>query len=714
MDLLPPSAKLSHEDAILARHWHEPLDGPRLKQALAEAVTELPSMSSVYYGPADSVVVACYAAENLRSTAADLPVAMNLSAFVRRAAAAAPGPVDLPAKVYKMAPELAAGVEAHQRTAFLYPQTACIVSAPMPAVTQEAAAESVPPGVQTAATLASLAAEGSAPQPTGSLAISRGGVALRWREGSGAPADKAPGEGANDPSGAPLLLGTLPGGSVLSAFHVVDPAAAEAARLAEEEAARLAEEEEAKKKAEAEAAAAEEGSEDSGPAFKPMMSAAEALKAGNRGMFEDEDEDEDEDYGGGGDDLNTLLNKDKKPPPVTALQVTTPSGHLIRMTTDGQVLVAPADDPSLAPPLAPFRGVAVHGAPLPGADLAALRAPATPNAFRAVTRDGLLVSAARGAVARVLCPDGSVSERLDAVEGWLGPDGAAAARGWLRTALDGTRLREPDEGSKPKPPPTPPPEPESVAEPEPEVKGKGAKAGAKPASKDTLKKGKGKGKGGDDEPTPPPTPPPESRRPQPPPPPPFTLELPAIGSATLTDPDTGARVTTREDNVMVVAYPAGDVLVQDYDGTRITRAADGAWSVEMDGFAPILGSPAGLTISPCPGVTLSWDATTGVVTGTLPDGSAVLAAPHAAAFAPAGVQPPPLATLASEPEALDEDEDDEDEDEDGNMRKKPKKEDPVAEAVAAANLLDELAANPDLSGIFLFDPRVRVHGATPC
>ncbi len=66
-DLLPPSAKLAHEDSLLARHWHEPLEPPALKQALAEAVAELPDMASGYHGPTDSVIVACYAANNISS-----------------------------------------------------------------------------------------------------------------------------------------------------------------------------------------------------------------------------------------------------------------------------------------------------------------------------------------------------------------------------------------------------------------------------------------------------------------------------------------------------------------------------------------------------------------------------------------------------------------------------------------------------------------------
>ncbi|PNH10621.1 Superoxide dismutase [Mn], mitochondrial, partial [Tetrabaena socialis] len=41
-------------------------------------------------------------------------------------------------------------------------------------------------------------------------------------------------------------------------------------------------------------------------------------------------------------------------------------------------------------------------------------------------------------------PDGSLSTRLAAVEGWLTADGASPASGRLRTAIDGTRVQEPD------------------------------------------------------------------------------------------------------------------------------------------------------------------------------------------------------------------------------------------------------------------------------
>lgn len=119
----------------------------------------------------------------------------------------------------------------------------------------------------------------------------------------------------------------------------------------------------------------------------------------------------------------------------------------------------------------------------------------------------------------------------------------------------------------------------------------------------------------------------------------------------------------------------------------------------MDGFAPVLGSASGLSISPCPGVTLNWDAATGVVTASMPDGSSLLAAPYTTAFVPRGVTPPPLQTLATPPELPAPS---------GKAGATPPALPPAVLAAAAAALLDDLAANPELSGTFLFDLQVSV------
>lgn len=119
----------------------------------------------------------------------------------------------------------------------------------------------------------------------------------------------------------------------------------------------------------------------------------------------------------------------------------------------------------------------------------------------------------------------------------------------------------------------------------------------------------------------------------------------------------------------------------------------------MDGFAPVLGSASGLSISPCPGVTLNWDAATGVVTASMPDGSSLLAAPYTTAFVPRGVTPPPLQTLATPPELPTPS---------GKAGAAPPALPPAVLAAAAAALLDDLSANPELSGTFLFDLQVSV------
>eukprot|EP00983_Pelagomonas_calceolata_P126006 1161263-Pelagomonas_calceolata.AAC.22 len=42
-------------------------------------------------------------------------------------------------------------------------------------------------------------------------------------------------------------------------------------------------------------------------------------------------------------------------------------------------------------------------------------------------------------------------------------------------------------------------------------------------------------------------------------------------------------------------------LHQDMDGTRISCAPDGAWSLELEGVPAIQGSPAGIAFSASPG-----------------------------------------------------------------------------------------------------------------
>jgi len=74
-----------------------------------------------------------------------------------------------------------------------------------------------------------------------------------------------------------------------------------------------------------------------------------------------------------------------------------------------------------------------------------------------------------------------------------------------------------------------------------------------------------------------------------------------LSSASTTDPDTGATVTTRSDLVMIIDYVTGDRVVQDSDGTRVTSYACGGFLVESAGLPPVTGSASGLTVEPMPG-----------------------------------------------------------------------------------------------------------------
>jgi len=77
--------------------------------------------------------------------------------------------------------------------------------------------------------------------------------------------------------------------------------------------------------------------------------------------------------------------------------------------------------------------------------------------------------------------------------------------------------------------------------------------------------------------------------------------MPPLNSASTTDPDTGATVTTCSDLVMIIDYVTGDRVVQDSDGTRVTSYACGGFMVESAGLPPVTGSASGLTVEPMPG-----------------------------------------------------------------------------------------------------------------
>lgn len=58
---------------------------------------------------------------------------------------------------------------------------------------------------------------------------------------------------------------------------------------------------------------------------------------------------------------------------------------------------------------------------------------------RVVYPDGALATTFSDGSLRVLHADGTISERLARVEGWVNPEDGSDAKGWLRTLLNGTR-----------------------------------------------------------------------------------------------------------------------------------------------------------------------------------------------------------------------------------------------------------------------------------
>ena len=75
-----------------------------------------------------------------------------------------------------------------------------------------------------------------------------------------------------------------------------------------------------------------------------------------------------------------------------------------------------------------------------------------------------------------------------------------------------------------------------------------------------------------------------------------------LSCASITDPDTLAVVTTRNDLVMIIDYVTGDRLVQDSDGTRVTTYASGGFMVESSGLPLVKGGPSGISLEPMPGI----------------------------------------------------------------------------------------------------------------
>ena len=117
-----------------------------------------------------------------------------------------------------------------------------------------------------------------------------------------------------------------------------------------------------------------------------------------------------------------------------------------------------------------------------------------------------------------------------------------------------------------------------------------------------------------------------------------------VAAAHVTDPDTGAVVTSRGDLTMVVNHPPPSLrrLVVHSDGTRVVRDPDGgcAWRVEREGFAAVHApSDVNEPITVDLGAALAAVDRDGGVAITLQDGSAVAADANATtghvAYAPA-------------------------------------------------------------------------------
>eukprot|EP00891_Asterochloris_glomerata_P002861 jgi/Astpho2/2861/fgenesh1_pg.00050_%23_119_t len=265
-------------------------------------------------------------------------------------------------------------------------------------------------------------------------------------------------------------------------------------------------------------------------------------------------------------------------PPECRLSCSTPGGLLLELTSLGQVIVSRAHDQQYRGAMPSGRGAAVHGAPVPSADMGAALA-----RHEVAWRSGHL---------RVLQPDGALSEFTPVSGG-----GASGQGSWLYTTAAGKQRSEGSSTS---------------------VSGDDASQVAKQA-------------------------------------------ITALDVVTVTDPDTGATVTTRSDLVMVFQYPtdmhgtppegqqpvAGARVVQDADGTRVTTWADGAWRVEALGMPPVLGDAAGIECQAAPGVELQWTSSNAALLAGLPGDVTLLGTGSTAALLPASQGPASAEAVAA-------------------------------------------------------------------
>ena len=280
----------------------------------------------------------------------------------------------------------------------------------------------------------------------------------------------------------------------------------------------------------------------------------------------------------------------------SAVRLVAPGGLVTEVRQDGSVAFyrtggrgAGAGGGWEAPALLPAD---VHGGPLPGGSAAALlEAPVEDR--RTVTRSGAVVRHLRGGETEALLPDGATLTRA-----------AGEGQPWVGTNARGERWAQ--WGSDAAPAPADAPAAEAAtgdAAPHPPTD-----AAATPAP----------------------------RRVEP---------RAAVSCAAVTDPDTGAAVTTRADRVSVVCYEGGPVLVQGPDGTRVVTtpapapsrgsahasrpgarvsvAAAGPeedegqevrpWVAEAPGLPRVTGSAEGVRVSPVPGVEMRWHAAEGAL-----------------------------------------------------------------------------------------------------
>jgi hypothetical protein len=72
------------------------------------------------------------------------------------------------------------------------------------------------------------------------------------------------------------------------------------------------------------------------------------------------------------------------------------------------------------------------------------------------------------------------------------------------------------------------------------------------------------------------------------------------------DPDTGAKVTSREDLFTCVAYKTGDIVMLYGDGNRSIHSSDGSWIVECAHMPAVRGTREAVTCSLQHGVEITW------------------------------------------------------------------------------------------------------------